>query len=200
MISCLTGTVVSVSLDRAVISVGGMGFEVFATPTTLSGLRRGEEATVETELVVREDSLTLYGFADTDERDAFRVLLTVKGIGPRLALTTLAVLPPNALRKAVAGGDEAALQRIPGVGKKSAQRMLIEIGDKLGAPVGGSVEDSAAPVATVNPDVVSALVNLGWAEKQAEEAVRKVVSAEDGPRDVPSILRASLQELGGKRN
>lgn len=199
MISCLSGTVLSTSLDRAVISVGGVGFEVLATPTTLSGLKKGSPATVETELVVREDSLTLYGFADADEKDAFKVLLTVKGIGPRLALTTLAVLPPNALRKAVASGDEAALQRIPGVGKKSAQRMLIEIGDKLGAPVGGIDVESTGSVA-INPDVISALVNLGWDQKLAEAAVKKVVSTPGGPTDVSSVLRAALQEIGGKRN
>lgn len=198
MISSLAGTVAHVSSDRVVITVGGVGFEAFATPTTLSALKKGSEVTLFTELVVREDSLTLYGFSEADERDAFRTLMTVKGIGPRLALTTLAALPADSLRKAVASGDVAALQRIPGVGKKSAQRMLIEIGDKLGAPLAAlsPTEGSSRPLLS---DVVAALVQLGWSEAVAEQVVRDIIAREDAPTEVGALLRAALQQLDGKR-
>ncbi|MFD1507777.1 Holliday junction branch migration protein RuvA [Georgenia yuyongxinii] len=198
MIASVTGEVEAVGLDHAVVRVGGVGMLVHATPTTLAGLVLGREARLATSLVVREDSLTLYGFADDDERAVFETMQTVSGVGPRLALAMLAVHTPDALRRAVAGEDLAALQRVPGIGKKGAQRIVLEIGDKLGAPTGGPGESPAPAGPVVAPEVVAALVQLGWSEKVAVDAV-ETVTAGDGAADVPAVLRAALQHLGGHR-
>ena len=131
VISILRGTVASVGLDHIDILVGGIGFRVHVTPAFAQGASRDAEMTVFTSMIVREDSMTLYGFESADERDVFTKLLSVSGIGPKIALAALAVLRPDDLRRAVRDQDLAALQRIPGVGKKSAQRMALEIGDKL---------------------------------------------------------------------
>lgn len=200
MIAAVTGTVETVTLDRAVVTVGGVGMLVHATPTTLAGLRVGDRARLATTLVVREDSLTLFGFADDDEREVFETLQTVSGVGPRLALAMLAVHTPDGLRRAVAAEDLAALQRVPGIGRKGAQRIVLEVGTKLGAPGGTGAEPAPAPaVADGAPDVVEALVQLGWTEKVATGAVDSVLAADDAPSDVPAILRAALQSLGGQR-
>ncbi|TRW47083.1 Holliday junction branch migration protein RuvA [Georgenia yuyongxinii] len=198
MIASVTGEVEAVGLDRAVVRVGGVGMLVHATPTTLAGLVLGREARLATSLVVREDSLTLYGFADDDERAVFETMQTVSGVGPRLALAMLAVHTPDALRRAVAGEDLAALQRVPGIGKKGAQRIVLEIGDKLGVPTGAPGESPAPAGPVVAPEVVAALVQLGWSEKVAVDAV-DTVTAGDGAADVPAVLRAALQHLGGHR-
>ena len=210
MIASLTGTVAHIGLDRAVVDVGGVGYLVHATPTTLAGLRVGETAGVATSMVVREDSMTLYGFGDPDERDVFEVVQTVSGVGPRLALAMLAVHTPDALRRAVAGEDLAALTRVPGIGKKGAQRIVLELGDRLGAPSGaaaGSADGSpAAPAATAGDHserVVEALAGLGWPAKQAGDAVAKVL-AEAGTDavaadQVAATLRSALRLLGGHR-
>ncbi|QDB79371.1 Holliday junction branch migration protein RuvA [Georgenia wutianyii] len=196
MIASVRGTVEAVRLDSAVLEVGGVGLRVQATPATLAGLRHGAEARMATSLVVREDSLTLYGFADDDEREVFEVLQTVSGVGPRLALAVLAVHGPDALRAAVAAQDVNALTKVPGIGKKGAQRILLEIGDKLGpvrsgAPAAPAVQDS-------RPEVVDALVQLGWPARAAEDAVTAVLAEEDGGSDVAAVLRAALQYLGGR--
>lgn len=209
MIASLRGTVTAVSLTSAVIETGGVGISVLATPTTLSSLRVGAEALLHTELIVREDSLTLYGFADPDERDCFRVLLGAKGVGAKLALAMLAVHTPDALRSAIAAEDVAALKRVPGLGPKGAQRVIIDVGDKLGSPHGESPSASGAADEAAaggdgepNPDVVAALVQLGWNEASAREAVTAVepglASSGKAPA-VPEILRAALRWLGGGR-
>ncbi|GAA4689821.1 Holliday junction DNA helicase subunit RuvA [Promicromonospora umidemergens] len=208
MIASLTGTVAHVGLDRAVVDVGGVGYLVHATPTTLAGLRVGETAGVATSMVVREDSMTLYGFGDPDERDVFEVVQTVSGVGPRLALAMLAVHTPDALRRAVAGEDLAALTRVPGIGKKGAQRIVLELGDRLGLPSGApTAEASAGPALGAAADhserVVEALAGLGWPAKQADDAVAKVL-AEAGTDavaadDVAGTLRSALRLLGGHR-
>ena len=202
MIASLRGTVLEVSLTGAIIEVGGVGMAFQATPATLVGLRVGEEGHVHTELLVREDSMTLFGFADADERHCFRVLLGAKGVGAKLALAVLAVHTPDALRRAIAAQDVAALKRVPGLGPKGAQRVIIDIGDKLGAPTGDSSEP-AAPVTGADqphPDVVAALVQLGWNEAIASRTVAAVESdgsAEGSEPSVPELLRASLRRLGG---
>ena len=134
MIAAVRGEVLEIGLDHAVVEVGGAGLAVHATPATLARLRRGEQARLATSLVVREDSLTLFGFADAEERDLFTLLQTVSGVGPRLALATLAVLDPDALRRALADGDATALTRVPGIGRKGAERMVLELRDKVVAP------------------------------------------------------------------
>ncbi|MBE6475230.1 MAG: Holliday junction branch migration protein RuvA [Actinomyces succiniciruminis] len=203
MISSLRGTVLEVSLAAATIEVGGVGMSFQATPATLAGLRVGEEGFVHTELIVREDALTLYGFADADERRCFQVLLGAKGVGAKLALAILAVHTPDALRRAVAGEDVAALKRVPGLGPKGAQRIIIDVGDKLGPPTGAAPEPApTAPAGEPNPDVVAALIQLGWNEAAATRAVAAVEATHaetepDAPLPVPELLRAALQHLGG---
>ncbi|MFC8597689.1 MULTISPECIES: Holliday junction branch migration protein RuvA [unclassified Isoptericola] len=207
MIASLTGTVTHVTLERAVLDVGGVGYLVHATPGTLAGLRVGERAQLHTTLVVREDSMTVFGFAEADEREVFETAQSVSGVGPRIALAMLAVLTPDALRRAVATEDLAALRRVPGVGPKSAQRLVLELSGKLGAPAAagpGDVVQDEAPVASGDPardQVVDALVGLGWAAKVAQDTVERVLAdrADDGPLDVAATLRAALRSLGGRR-
>jgi Holliday junction DNA helicase RuvA len=191
--------VLEIGLDHAVVDVGGVGLEVRTTPTTLATLRRGEEAKLATALVVREDSLTLFGFADGRARQLFGLLLTVSGIGPRLALATLAVLDPNQLRAALAEGSIAVLTQVPGIGRKGAERLVIELRDKVGLLPGLSPADGAAESGgAVRGAVVEALLGLGFAAKQAEQTVDAVL-AENGVRDTAGVLRRSLAALGRKR-
>ena len=200
MIAALRGRVAQLRLDAAVIEVGGVGLLAHATPATLAGLRVGHEADLSTALVVREDSLTLYAFADVDERDVFETLQTVTGVGPRLALAMLAVHSPDALRRAIAGEDFTALERVPGIGRKGAQRIVLEIGDRLG-PAEREV-GRPAPVADRRDEVVEALVGLGWNARAAQDAVDSVLPTDAGPiepEDVASVLRGALRALGGGR-
>lgn len=202
MIASIRGRVLGVRLDAAVVEVGGVGMLAYATPTTLAGLRVGEDARLATALVVREDSLTLFGFADDDERDVFETLQTVSGVGPRLALAMLAVHTPDALRRAVAGEDLAALQRVPGIGRKGAQRIVLELTDRLGAPVAVDGGPAVAPLASdQRGQVVEALVGLGWNVKAAEDAVATVVPVDQAvdADDVAAVLRGALRVLGGGR-
>lgn len=200
MISILRGIVASVGLDHIDVVVGGIGFRVHVTPAFAQGSARDEEITVYTSMIVREDSMTLYGFESCDERDVFTTLMSVSGIGPKIALAALAVLRPDDLRRAVRDQDLATLQRIPGVGKKSAQRMALEIGDKLGTPAAlPGAEATPAPVPsedTVASEVSAALVGLGWSEAQATKAIEKLAGSGLGASD---MLRAALVSLGGGR-
>lgn len=204
MISSVRGVVLSIGLDQVVVEVGGVGLAVHATPSTLATLRRGEEAQLATTLIVREDSLTLFGFADPAARELFGLLLTVSGIGPRLALATLAVLEPDALRHAIADGNLAMLTQVPGVGKKSAERLSLELRDKVGALAGQAVAaPSVAGPDLLRSEVTEALVGLGFPAKQAEQTVASVLSENgDGNgegADTASVLRKSLAVLGRKR-
>ncbi|MHA7133081.1 Holliday junction branch migration protein RuvA [Oerskovia turbata] len=213
MIASLSGTVADVRLDRAVIDVGGaggaVGYLVHATPATLSALRVGEPARLATSMVVREDSFTLFGFADDDERAVFEAVQTVSGVGPRLALAMLAVHTPDGLRRAVAGEDIAALMRVPGIGRKGAQRIALELGDKLGAPTGSDPDAEGAPrtdgpvVDDQRDQVVQALVGLGWNPKAAEDALLTVLAQAGAdavaPDEIAGALRAALRVLGGPR-
>jgi Holliday junction DNA helicase RuvA len=204
VISHLRGTVSGVAPDGAVIEVGGVGLGVQCTPGTLATLRPGEPARVATCLVVREDSLTLYGFATDDERNVFELLQTASGVGPRLALAMLAVHSPDVLRLAVATEDLAALTMVPGIGKKGAQRIVLELKDRLGTPgdaAAGGVPAMARAVPSWRDQVQSGLVNLGWAPRDAEQAVAAVEAdmAQDGAAaetaDVATVLRAAMKKL-----
>ena len=184
MISHLDGTVSAIAPEGAVIEVGGVGLLVQCTPGTLATLRRGERARVATSLVVREDALTLFGFAADDERDVFELLQTASGVGPRLALAMLAVFTPDELRRAVAAEDVTALTRVPGIGRKGAQRIVLELAGRLGPPgvAGrqGELGQSAAagpgrPAAAPWRDQVRAgLLNLGWQAREADQAIAAV--------------------------
>jgi Holliday junction DNA helicase RuvA len=212
MIAHLDGTVSSVAPDGAVIDVGGVGLLVQCTPGTLAGLRTGERARVATSLVVREDALTLYGFAGDDERNTFELLQTASGVGPRLALAMLAVFSPDALRRAVAAEDLAALTTVPGIGRKGAQRIVLELAGRLGSPgdaaaavavpagIGTGAGTRAAPW---REQVRAGLVSLGWQAREADQAIAAVEpeladgAAGDGQAvDVSAALRAALRVLG----
>ena len=200
MISILRGAVASVGLDHVDVMVGGIGFRVHVTPAFAQAAPRDEEITVYTSMIVREDSMTLYGFESCDERDVFTTLMSVSGIGPKIALAALAVLRPDDLRRAVRDQDLATLQRIPGVGKKSAQRMALEIGDKLGSPAAlPGAEPTAAPAPSqdaVAAEVSDEFMGLGWSESQAAKAIEKLAGSGLGASD---MLRAALVSLGGGR-
>ncbi|MEE4420010.1 Holliday junction branch migration protein RuvA [Streptomyces bugieae] len=206
MIAFVSGPVAALAPDAAVVEVGGIGMAVQCTPNTLSGLRVGEPARLATSLVVREDSLTLYGFADDDERQTFELLQTASGVGPRLAQAMLAVHSPDALRLAVATGDEKALTAVPGIGKKGAQKLLLELKDRLGEPVGSRRPAAvAAGPAGWRDQLQAALIGLGYASREADEAVAAVAPqaeaavAEGGAPQVPQLLKAALQTLNRAR-
>jgi Holliday junction DNA helicase RuvA len=198
MIASVRGRVTAVSPDGAVVEVGGVGLAVHATPSTLATLRRGEEARMHTALVVREDSLTLYGFADVDARELFGLLQTVSGVGPRLAMAMLAVLEPDKLRTALGEGNTAVLTQVPGIGKKGAERLVIELRDKVGAVATGEGGVAGHAAGAVRESVTEALVGLGFPAKQADQAVDRVL-AEDGSGDTSSLLRRALATLGRKQ-
>lgn len=205
MIAHLEGTVSAVAPDGAVIDVGGVGLQVTCAPGTLAGLRLGERTWVATSLVVREDALSLYGFADSDERNTFELLQTASGVGPRLALAMLATFSPDGLRRAVATEDLAALMKVPGIGRKGAQRIVLELAGRLGSPGDGSPAAGAVPAAAASwrDQVRTGLVNLGWQAREADLAIAAVEPGLAGPDgdgaqdiDVAVALRAALRVLG----
>ncbi|SDZ33076.1 Holliday junction DNA helicase subunit RuvA [Micromonospora pattaloongensis] len=200
MIASVSGVVAAVSPDGAVIEVGGVGLAVQCAPGTLANLRPGAPARLATSLVVREDSLTLYGFADDDEKQLFELLQTASGVGPRLAQAVLAVLTPDAVRAAIAGGDTATLTRVPGIGKKGAERLVLELRDKIGPVAVGS--DGAAGVlpGAWHDQVRQALIGLGWSAAQADQAVAAVAETVDGVTPpVPVLLKHAIRLLGKTR-
>ncbi len=197
MISSVRGEVLAVALDHAVLEVGGVGLAVYATPSTLAGLRTGTEGRLFTALIVREDSLTLYGFGDAESRALFGLLLTVSGVGPRLAMATLAVLEPDALRGALSEGNLTALTRVPGIGKRGAERMVVELRDKVHAS-GPATSSSGVSGNAVRDQVLEALVGLGFPTKQAEQAIDAVL-AKSPAAATDVALRTALNSLGRSR-
>jgi Holliday junction DNA helicase RuvA len=200
MIASVRGVVAAVAPDSAVIEVGGVGLSVQCAPGTLAGLRTGAEARLATSLVVREDSLTLYGFADDDEKQLFELLQTASGVGPRLAQAVLAVHQPDAVRRAISGGDIAALTRVPGIGKKGAERLVLELRDRVG-PVFAGTDAPAGVLAGTWPDQVrQGVLALGWSAAQADQAVTAVAETIDGEvPPVPVLLRQAIRLLGRTR-
>jgi Holliday junction DNA helicase RuvA len=201
MIASVRGRVTAVAADGAVVEVGGFGLWLLCTPATLAELRVGQEARLATSLVVREDSLTLYGFADDGARELFTLLQTASGVGPRLAQAVLAVHRPDVVRKAVANGEIAVLVQVPGIGRKGAERMVLELRDRIGPPpVAGP---AAGPVAdTWRDQVRTGLVGLGWTGPQADQAVAAVADQLPGdgdPPPVPVLLRQAIRFLGRTR-
>ncbi|MGN7200136.1 Holliday junction branch migration protein RuvA [Arthrobacter sp. SAFR-044] len=200
MISFLRGTVAHLGLSTAVIDLNGAGMSVNATPQTLSRLRVGDEGQLFTSLIVREDSLTLFGFASDDEREVFDILLSVSGVGPRLALAVLAVHDPEAIRVAAHTGDSKTFTKVPGIGPKVAGRIVLELAGKL-VPQGTPAAAGAATPAEASwkPQVVAAMTSLGWSEKDASASIDKALA--DDPEvsfrgNVPEILRTTLRWLG----
>lgn len=209
MIAQVRGRVAAVGPHDAVVDVGGrsggLGFSVQCAPATLAGLRVGTEAVLHTSLVVREDSLTLYGFADAAERALFELLQTASGVGPRLAQAILAVLDPTTVRRALSTADVATLVRVPGVGKKSAERMILELRERVG-PAPGAPDGAEQPPTPGRPawreQVSQGLVSLGWSTKDADSAVAAVSdSLADGepPPAVPVLLKRAIRQLGRVR-
>lgn len=207
MISHLTGVVSAVGPDQAVVDVGGVGLAVSCTPSTLAGLRIGTGARLATSLVVREDSLTLYGFVDDDERTLFELLQTASGVGPRLAQAVLAIHRPAEIRRAVASSDVAALTQVPGIGRKGAERLLIDLKDRLGAGpefgVGAPRPDhaSAADSDGWRNSLMQALLGLGWNPREVEAGLAAVepqaqarIERGEGV-DVGLLLRQALSSL-----
>ena len=202
MIAQLTGVVAQVGPTSAVIEVGGFGVQVVCSPNTVAGLRLGQRATLATSLVVREDSLTLYGFASADEREFFELLLTATGVGPKLAQAALAVLSPDELRRAIATENLLQLCKVPGIGRKGAQRMVIELKDKVNT-VGLTDEPVAAagpPPAAWRGQVSQGLQGLGWSAKDADAACDDVahLTRDDPQVNVAVLMRAALQTLARK--
>jgi Holliday junction DNA helicase RuvA len=210
LIASVNGRVAAVGPDGAVVEVGGIGLSVQCTPGTIARLQVGESARLSTSLVVREDSLTLYGFADDDERQLFELLQTANGVGPRLAQAVLAIHPPREVRRAVSMGDLKALMQVPGIGKKGAERLILELRDRLGSTTSDTSLDAPAvpglpsvtPVAPWRDQLTSALVGLGWSTREADGALTELAPVADeqiaatGSIEVAVLLRQALQLLG----
>jgi Holliday junction DNA helicase RuvA len=209
MIASVSGRVAAVSPDGAVVEVGGIGLAVQCTPGTIARLQVGENARLSTSLIVREDSLTLYGFADDDERSLFELLQTANGVGPRLAQAVLAIHPPREVRRAVSMADVKALMQVPGIGKKGAERLILELRDRLGVTTSDTSLDgpavglpSVTPVAPWKDQLTSALVGFGWSVKEADGAIVQLVPVADeqiaanGAVEIAILLRQALQLLG----
>lgn len=203
MIAYVSGRVAALAPDGAVVDVGGVGLEVQCTPSTLAGLRVGESARVATSLVVREDSMTLYGFADDDERLTFELLQTASGVGPRLAQAVLGVLSPTALRQAIATEDLTTLTRVPGIGRKGAQRIVLELAGRL-TGIGEPAAVGGAPSGTPGDwrgQVHAGLLGLGWSTREADEAVAAVAPEADAALaageqpSIAALLKSALRSL-----
>ena len=203
MIAFVAGRVAALAPDGAVVEVGGVGISVQCTPGTLASLRLGEAAHLPTSLVVREDSLTLYGFADDDERAVFELLQTASGVGPRLAQAMLAVHDPDVLRQAVATDDFVTLMQVPGIGRKGAQRIVLELKDRLGAVRGapGPLHPVGRGAARWSEQLHSALLGLGWSSREADDGVAAAASdaaqatAAGETPDIADLLRLALRSL-----
>ncbi|HIW46747.1 MAG TPA: Holliday junction branch migration protein RuvA [Candidatus Yaniella excrementigallinarum] len=200
MISSLTGEIQEVAVDSAVIAVGGVGYLFAASPNTVSALRIGQETTVQTLLLIRDDNPVLYGFGTADEREIFEIMMTVSGIGPRIALAVLSIFEPDQVRRHISEQDDKAFTQVPGIGPKSARRIILELSGKL---VPREEEGSETKTVTGQPvwqeQVQQALIGLGWKEKDAAKGIAQAIKADPGlaaSANVSDALRASLQNLG----
>jgi Holliday junction DNA helicase RuvA len=202
MIASVYGTVAALGPDGAVVEVGGVGLAVSCSPGTLARLRLGDTARLATSLVVREDSLTLYGFSDDDERGLFELLQTANGVGPKLAQTILGVLPPREVRRAIATADYSTLVKVPGIGRKGAEKIVIELRDRIGTIDAGGRSSELAGVTAIAPwkdQVLHALAGLGFTGKEAAEAIDTVAADGVDNPEVAVILRRTIQLLGRTR-
>jgi len=196
VIAFVRGEVAALTLTSAVLEVGGVGLELMCTPNTLAELRVGQVAALPTSMVVREDSLTLFGFADDDEKQVFELVQTASGVGPKLAQAMLAVLTPDAVRRAVAGDDVRTLTAVPGIGQKGAQRIILELKDRIGTPSSSGATTARTRVGEPWRDQVQqGLVGLGWSAKDADQAIEAVADQAGDRPDVAALLRAALRSL-----
>ena len=195
MIAFVRGPVAALTLSSAVLEVGGVGLELMCTPGTLATLRPGQVATLPTSMVVREDSLTLFGFVDDDEKQIFELVQTASGVGPKVAQAITAVLAPDDLRRAIASDDVKTLTRVPGIGQKGAQRIILELKDRIGAPTGGRAVLAPATGEPWRDQVQQGLMGLGWSAKDADGAIEAVAGDAGDQPDVGALLRAALRAL-----
>ena len=198
MIAHLRGSVAALTLSYAVVDVGGVGYKVMCGPGTLASLRHGQEVTLATAMVVREDSMTVYGFGTSDERDMFELVQTASGVGPKVAQAMLAVLDPDRLRQAIGSGDHATLTSVPGIGRKGAERIVVELKDRVGLPTS---MPSAGGGTAWRAQVHDALVGLGWSARDAESAIERAaadITPGQDP-DVSTVLRDALRSLAKGR-
>ncbi|GAA4099411.1 Holliday junction branch migration protein RuvA [Nocardioides kongjuensis] len=194
MIAFVRGQVAALTLTSAVVEVGGVGLELMCTPGTLAQLRTGSTATLPTSMIVREDSLTLYGFADEEEKTIFELVQTASGVGPKLAQAIVAVLSPDGVRNAIASDDVRTLTKVPGIGQKGAQRIILELKDRIGVAPGTTTGSTLADAAW-RDQVHQGLVGLGYNAKDADKAVDAVAGEAGAAPDVRALLRAALRSL-----
>lgn len=197
MISSIRGPVLEITPDSLVVGIGGIGMSVMCSPDTISQARINSEITLFTSLIVREDSLTLFGFANSENREMFEVVQGVSGFGPKLAFTIISSLPAEELRTAIGNEDVARLKQTPGVGAKGAQRLVLELKDRIGTPSSGA-KRSANTSAQWQIQVEQGLLGLGWSPRDAQRAISAVI--EEGATDsqaTPELLRRALQILAG---
>ena len=193
MIAQLRGAVVAVGATWVVVEAGGFGLKALCTPATAGAQRLGSDTTLYTALVVREDSLTLYGFAGADERDCFELVQTASGIGPKIALAVVSTLGPDDLRAAIAGGNVAALTRVPGIGAKGAQRLILELKDKVGQLAVAGQQGTLAD--GWREQVKAGLEGLGWSSRDAESACDRVAALAETETSVAILMRTALHSL-----
>ena len=198
MISFISGTVHRIAADHLVVLTYGVGRKVNVIPDTLTKTRHGAEIELVTTLVVREDSMTLFGFGTEDENHTFDVLLSISGIGPRLAMAILSVMGPEELAAAIANQDAKALTRVPGIGKKGASRIILELENKL-PKLAASTPGPQLSFGGPNQQVVDALVGLGWKEPQVEDVVQEVVKDLGPDAGTSALLKAALKVLGARK-
>ncbi len=200
MIARLSGTLVERAQDAVVLDVGGVGFQVFVSMATLAALPEcGEQAAVHVHTLVREDAIQLHGFSTTTERELFRTLLKLSGIGPKNAMHILSGMPLDTLVRAIAGGDVERLVRLPGVGRKTAERLVLELRDRVAAfaSEAGTAPNTGAPVAGVQArETLDALLRLGLPRPRAERAVRELAQRLNADAPVQEWIREALREVG----
>ena len=192
MIASLSGHILDILPDSIVIDVGGVGLQVYLPAPTRDTLRRGESVSLYTYLVVREDALTLYGFETREAREYFTLLLTVNGVGPRLALGVLSTLSPDAIRRAVFHEQSEIFSRVPGVGKKTAQKILLQLQDRITPEIG---LEPVSAFSDVDSELLDALTALGYSVVEAQAALQSI--PRDTPQDVEERLRIALQYFSG---
>jgi Holliday junction DNA helicase RuvA len=196
MIASIRGTLLFVSVDHAVVETGGVGFQIFAPRNVLGSLGEiGSEVRFYTHLHIREDLLALYGFASTDQRHLFETLLGVSGIGPKVALSLLSSASSDELRAAIAGGDTARLSRVPGIGKKTAERLVLELRGKLEIKGGAPIVGATPAVMAANAELAEMLVSLGFSAAEANAAIAALPA--DAPPAMEDRLRLALRYFGG---
>ncbi len=190
MIASVSGEVLDIVTDGVIVGVGGVGLKVFVPTPLRDRLRRGEQVALRTQLIVREDLLALYGFEEAEPLDFFNLLLGVNGVGPRLALAILSVLSTDAIRRAVVNEQPDVFARVPGIGRKTAQKILLQLQGRMGEAT-GTVIEGVANLSDIETEVIGALTSLGYSVVEAQAAIQAI--PRDAPMDVETRLRLALK-------